>query len=127
MSLARQFSAFFSVGLAATAAHYVVLIALVEAAAVAPARAALAGALVGALVSYALSRAHVFETRRSHGEAGWRFAVVACVGFALTYGAMRLLVDRLGVPYLPAQMATTGVVMLWSFLAHKLWTFADRR
>jgi len=127
MSLARQFSAFFSVGLAATAAHYVVLIALVEAAGVAPPRAALAGAVVGAVVSYLLSRAHVFATQRSHAEAGWRFALVACVGFALTYGAMRLFVDRLGAPYLPAQMVTTGVVMLWSFLAHKYWSFADRR
>jgi putative flippase GtrA len=33
-------------------------------------------------------------------------------------------VDRLGLPYLPAQLVTTGLVMGWSFLAHKLWTFA---
>jgi putative flippase GtrA len=25
--------------------------------------------------------------------------------------------------YLLAQLVTTGVVLLWSFLAHKLWTF----
>jgi putative flippase GtrA len=29
----------------------------------------------------------------------------------------------LGAPYLPAQLVTTGIVLFWSFVAHKLWTF----
>lgn len=127
MSLGRQFSAFFLVGLAATAAHYAVLIALVEGAGAPAPPAALAGAMVGAVVSYLLNRRHVFDTQRTHVEAGWRFAVVSGVGFALTYGAMRLLVDRFGAPYLPAQVLTTGVVMAWNFLAHKYWSFRDPR
>ena len=35
-----------------------------------------------------------------------------------------LLVGRFGTPYLPAQDATTLVVLFWGFLANRLWTFA---
>lgn len=109
--------------MAAAAAHYSALIGLVELARWRAVPATLAGYVVGGLVSYVLSRRHVFESARSHGEAGGRFALVAGVGFLLTYGAMHLMVDRFGAPYLPAQIVTTGLVMGWSFLAHKLWTF----
>jgi putative flippase GtrA len=46
------------------------------------------------------------------------------VGFGLTYLFMSLLVNGAGIPYLPAQAATTGIVMFWSFAAHKMWTFS---
>lgn len=126
VSLVRQFSTFFAVGLAAVVAHYAALIGLVEAAHWRPVPATLVGYVAGGVVSYTLNRRHTFETERSHGQAGWRFAVVAGVGFVLTFAAMSLLVERLGAPYLPAQIATTGAVMTWSFLAHKFWSFADR-
>jgi len=60
--------------------------------------AALAGYVAGGGVSYALSRAHVFETERTHLDAGWRFVAVAGVGFGLTWAAMHLFVDRLALP-----------------------------
>ena len=122
MSLPRQFSAFALVGIFAAIAHYGTLIGLVEAFRVAAVPASLAGYVAGGLVSYALSRTHVFSTERSHLDAGWRF-VVAGVGFCLTWVSMHLMVDRFALPYLPAQIATTGIVMVWSFLAHKFWTF----
>jgi putative flippase GtrA len=51
--------------------------------------------------------------------------VVAVIGFGLTWGGMAVLVRGLGVPYLAAQLVTTGVVLFWSFLAHKFWTFRE--
>ena len=36
---------------------------------------------------------------------------------------MRLLVERWHAPYLPAQIVTTGLVMVWTFAANRLWTF----
>ena len=59
-----------------------------------------------------------------HREATWRFAVVAGVGFLLTAALMHGLVTLLGMPYLVAQALTTGVVLSWSFLAHRMWTFS---
>ena len=122
--LARQFVAFFGVGVAAAVVHYGLLISLVEGLGSHPVPATLAGYIAGGLVSYVLNRKHTYESRRPHREATWRFALVALVGFLLTWGFMYLFTVRLGAPYLAAQLVTTGIVMLWSFLAHKAWTFA---
>jgi putative flippase GtrA len=122
--LVRQFSSFAWVGVIATAVHYAVLIALVEIAGVPAVAAALAGYCTGGVFSYGLNRRHTFQSDRPHDEAAWRFAVVAGIGFGLTYIFMTLFVDLAGVPYLPAQVATTGLVMFWAFAAHKTWTFA---
>lgn len=122
--ISRQVSAFVGVGVVAAVVHYGTLIGLVELAAVPPVPATLAGYVVGGVVSYALNRRHTWASDRPHAEAAWRFAVVAGLGFLMTWALMHGFVDRLGLPYLPAQVATTGLVMGWSFLAHKLWTFA---
>ena len=89
-----------------------------------PVPATLAGYVAGGLVSYALNRKHTYESSRPHREATWRFAIVALVGFLLTWLFMHVFVEWLGAPYIPAQLVTTGIVMLWSFIAHKAWTFA---
>lgn len=124
--LGRQFAAFIAVGGAAFVAHYGVLIGLVEGFSVDPVRATLFGYAAGGIVSYVLNRRHTYASDRPHGEAGWRFALVALVGFGLTWLMMAGLTRRLGLPYLPAQLLTTGIVLFWSFLAHRAWTFSAR-
>jgi putative flippase GtrA len=125
MSLHRQFSMFVVVGVAAAVVHYGVLIALVEMWRIRPVPATLAGYVAGGVVSYALNRRHTYQSDRPHDEAGWRFAVVAGVGFLLTSAFMYLLHDLAGLHYLLAQVVTTGVVLVWSFVAHRLWTFGE--
>jgi putative flippase GtrA len=122
--LVRQLTAFFGVGLAAAVAHYGLLILLVERGGFHPVPSTLAGYVAGGLVSYVLNRKHTYDSSRPHREATWRFAAVAFVGFLLTWFLMQVLTVWAGGPYLPAQVVTTGVVMLWSFIAHKAWTFA---
>jgi putative flippase GtrA len=122
--LIRQFTAFFGVGLAAAVVHYGLLIAFVEGAGIHPVPSTLAGYVAGGLVSYVLNRTHTYESRRPHREATWRFAVVAFIGFLLTWLFMHAFTVWLGGPYIPAQVVTTGIVMLWSFAAHRMWTFA---
>ncbi len=124
--LARQLLAFGLAGGITALAHYGLLIALVEGAGVDPVPATLAGYVLGALVSYTLNRWLTFDATRSHAQAGWRFAVIAAGGFALTWLLMHLFVARLGLPYLPMQLVTTGLVMVFSFLGHKSFSFADR-
>ncbi len=121
----RQFAAFFGVGLLAAIVHYGLLVSLVEGYRLDPVRATLVGYVGGGIVSYLLNRRHTYASARPHLEAVWRFVAVAAVGFALTWAAMAFLVRGIGAPYLPAQVATTGIVLVWSFLAHKLWTFRD--
>jgi putative flippase GtrA len=121
-----QFSAFALVGVAAAVVHYGLLVALVQLAGWPAVPAALAGYVCGGIVSYVLSRAHVFATERTNAEAGWRFALVAAVGFGLTWVFMHIFVDRFAMPYLVAQVVTTLIVMLWSFVAHKFWSFGEQ-
>jgi len=122
--LTRQFAAFFGIGLVAAMVHYGLLILLVEGGGSHPVPATLVGYAAGGFVSYGLNRRHTYRSSRPHREATWRFAVVAFVGFLLTWCLMHVLVDWFGGPYLPAQIMTTGVVMMWSFVAHRIWTFA---
>jgi putative flippase GtrA len=122
--LIRQLMAFSGVGLAAAIAHYGLLILLVEGGGMNPVPATLAGYVAGGLISYGLNRKHTYRSSRPHREATWRFAMVAFVGFLLTWFFMHALTVWFKAPYLPAQLVTTGVVMLWSFIAHKAWTFA---
>lgn len=119
----RQVGAFFGVGLVAAVVHYGLLVSLVEGYRLDPVPATLCGYVAGGLVSYLLNRRHTYASDRPHAEATWRFALVAAVGFGLTWCCMALLVRAAGLPYLPSQVLTTGLVLVWSFLAHKLWTF----
>jgi putative flippase GtrA len=121
----RQLLAYvFSGGITALA-HYGLLIGLVEFAGVAPVPATLAGFVLGAVVSYSLNRWLTFDATRSHAQATWRFALIAAGGFVLTGVLMHLFVARAGLPYLPMQFVTTGIVMVFSFLGHKFFSFAD--
>jgi putative flippase GtrA len=122
--LFRQFSSFAVVGFIATGVQFALLAGLVELAGIPAVPAALIGYGAGGTVSYGLNRRHVFRSDLPHQAAVWRFTLVAAVGFGLTYLFMSLLVNRAGIPYLPAQVATTGIVMFWSFAAHKTWTFS---
>jgi putative flippase GtrA len=122
-SLLQQVLAFTGVGVIAAIVHYSLLVGLVELMGWRAVPATLVGYVCGGVVSYLLNRTHTYRSERPHEEAGWRFAVVAAVGFAITYGVMHMLVDRMALPYLPAQIATTLLVLVWSFLAHKYWSF----
>jgi putative flippase GtrA len=130
--LARQFTSFFWIGLIAAAIHYGCLIGLVELARFSPIPATLIGYVGGGVASYALNRRYTYESDRPHAQATWRFAVVAFVGFLITWALMTFfgwvagLLFQLWYAYLCAQLVTTGIVLFWSFLAHKLWTFGAR-
>jgi putative flippase GtrA len=124
-NLAKQFRNFIVVGFVATAAHYGVLVGLVESGVLTSVPATLAGYLTGGVVSYWFSRRHAFASDRPHKEAVWRFVVVAGVGFVMTGFLMALLHGQWGWHYLFAQMIATGLIMLWSFVANRLWTFKN--
>jgi putative flippase GtrA len=121
--LIAQIIAFTGVGIFAAIVHYGLLVGLVELGGWRAVPATLVGYVGGGIVSYWLNRTHTYRSDRPHEEAGWRFAVVAAVGFGITYGVMHVFVERMALPYFPAQITTTLVVLVWSFVAHKYWSF----
>lgn len=124
-ALLEQFARFGLVGILAAIGHYGTLIALVELAGVAAVPAALAAYVVGGVISYVANRRFTFDSDASHRVAVLKFVLVAVVGFGLTGGVMALLTGPVRLHYLLAQLVTTGIVMLWSYWANKVWTFAD--
>lgn len=124
--LLRQFRSFFGVGILAAIVHYGLLIFLVEWRKLDAVLATMAGYLAGGLLSYGLNRLLTYEAERGHLEAGWRFALVALIGLGLTTVLMSAFLRLLDWHYLPSQLLTTGIVLLWSFFAHKYWSFRDR-
>lgn len=123
MRVALQLATYASVGVGATLVHYAILIALVEAAGWRAVPATLCGYVAGGVVAYALNRRHTFASDRPHTQATWRFALVAFVGFCVTYALMSLFVERWGAPYLPAQVVTTALAMFVTFALNRTWTF----
>jgi len=124
--LLSQFSHFVAVGLIAAVVHYGALIGLVETELLSPVPATLIGYCAGGSVSYLFNRRFAFSSDRPHREAVWRFVIVACVGFVLTGLIMSALTTGLDAPYLPSQVLTTAIVLFWSFLANRFWTFSER-
>ncbi|MFK8253878.1 GtrA family protein [Ancylobacter terrae] len=122
-----HFLLFAALGLGGTAVHYAVLAGLVQVAGAGVVSATTLGFICGGLVNYTLSRQLVFRSRRPHGEAITRFFTVALSGLLLNAALMALLVDRLALPWLPAQMAVTGLLVVWHYAGNALWTFAERR
>jgi putative flippase GtrA len=127
MPLLKQFVTFFGVGVAATITDWSTFFVLTHFFGVENVHAALIAYCCGGVISYTLNRAHTFDSDRSHFEAGWRFAVVMAVGFSLTGLFVWIFADRLGLPPMAARVISTGIVFFWNYIAHKLWTFAEKR
>ena len=118
-----QFLKFAAAGAVGTAFHYAVLVAWVEGAGGPVVPGTLAGFCAGALVNYLIARRYVFVSARSHGSALPRFALVAAAGAAINTAIVALLYAA-GVHYLLAQVAATGMVLAFNFLANRHWTFS---
>ena len=123
--LIRQFVSFTGVGFASAVGHYGVLIALVQFARAPAVPASAAGALLGAWINYSLNYRYTFRSSKRHREAVFKFALVASVGLILNTLFMWVGVDLLAIHYLLSQIVTTGLVLIWSFSANRLWTFGS--
>lgn len=123
MDLVRQFSRFTGVGFVSAIGHYGLLITLVQGFGVAPVPASAAGALLGAVINYALNYRFTFRSSKRHRDAILKFAVVASVGLLLNTFFMWVGVELIGMHYLLSQIITTGLVLIWSFIGNRFWTF----
>ncbi|MFZ2650833.1 MAG: GtrA family protein [Burkholderiaceae bacterium] len=113
-----------TVGVAATALHYAVLVAAVELAGFAAALASALGSVGGAAFSYACNRRFTFESSARHRQALPRFVAVAVLGAGVNAVVVALGTLVLGWHYLIAQVLATLLVLLGGFTLNRFWTFA---
>ena len=123
--LANRFVKFAGVGVIGTAAHYATLFVLVDVASLDAVAASSAGFLVGGIINYLLNYKFTFRSQQSHTSTAPRFFAIALGGFFLNGVAMSLLVNKIGLYYLLAQVITTGLILIWTFLANHYWTFGQ--
>ena len=112
-----------AVGLAATAVHYALLVAMVEAGWLRPPVAAAIGAVVGAQVAFAGNAWLTFRGSAVNLGAWWRFQLTALVGAALSFGLVAAG-QRIGVHYLAAQLVATLAATLVTYEINRRWSFA---
>lgn len=121
----RQIGWFGTIGAAATALHYLVLVGLVELLGVGPTGASSVGYVAGGTVNYILNKRFTFRSPASDRRAVPRFVAVALVGAAANAAVVWVLTAVGGVQYVLAQVVATGAVFVWNFFANKHWTFSD--
>jgi len=120
---ARQFLLFAAVGAAATLVQYSVLVALVELVRVKPVPAAVLAYMCGALVSYLLNSRFTFgETKTAFGKGLIKFLIVNVIGLGLNTLIFTILV-KAQIQYILAQMAATGLVLIWNYAGARLFVF----
>jgi putative flippase GtrA len=124
-SVPHQLVRFIAAGAVGTTAHYVLLIGLVELSGWRPAIASSAGMLLGAAINYVLNRNFVFRSRASHYRGLPRFLTVAAIAFSLNALVMTVATEGAGLPYLVAQVLSTGIITMMTFAAHRAWTFGQ--
>jgi putative flippase GtrA len=113
------------VGVAATAAHYALLVVAVEVGHWPAWLASGAGAVFGAQVAWLGNRAFTFAHRGALGASWWRFQIAAALGAAAGMAIVAATV-ALGVHYLVGQVVATVAVMLGTYAINARWTFAAR-
>jgi putative flippase GtrA len=118
-----QFVRYAAAGAVGTAAHYAVLIALVQGVLAGVVVASTAGAIVGAGVNYALNHRFTFASREAHRRALPRFAAVAVAGIVLNALVLYTVLALVGPHYLVAQVVATLAVLVAGYLANRAWTF----
>jgi len=124
---ALQFIIFAMVGAVGTALHYAVLLLSVEFFGISPLYGTSAGFAVGAITNYLLNYHITFRSNKPHSEALLKFATVALAGALLNSLTMYAGIDLLQLHYMASQLIATILVLIWNYIANKLWTFSATR
>lgn len=123
--LGKQFTRFAVCGVVGTLAHFLLLVLLVQCLGVTPVVASSAGFLLGATVNYTLNYHYTFRSIKPHREAMWKFFVAALIGALINAALMSILIHHSSLHYLVSQVIATGFVLVWNFMANRIWTFRE--
>lgn len=120
----RNFALYVVIGGAATVVDMAVLLGFTELAGLHYLGSAALAYLAGMVTNYSLNRRLNFKSTTTRiGRQFLVFALVAGVGLGLTQGILWALVELAGAWYMAAKVVAVGMVLAWSYLAHKHITF----
>ena len=114
---------YLGVGSIATAIHYAIFLALIEAELADPVSASICGSMVGAIASFIGNRAHCFKADGSRVLQPIRFTLVALAA-NLGNGVGIWVLIKLSFSPLIAQALVTIALTALGFIAHRFWTFS---
>jgi putative flippase GtrA len=110
----------------ATLIHLGVLYVLVEHARTPPTLATSAGFCIGTAFNYTFQYYLTFASTAPHGRTLVRYLAVSLLMLGVNALLFKALTGQLGLPYLFAQIAATGIVMLCNFTINRAYTFRHR-
>lgn len=116
-----QFFQHLVTGVIATAAHYVVMWFALNLQ-MWPVVATTIGFTAGASTRFFFSYFHIFEPERDVMKALPHFVMALALQMVLNAGLLALLL-AVDVPVWPAQVITTGALVVFNFLVYKFWVF----
>jgi putative flippase GtrA len=123
-----QLGRFLTVGASGFAINIVVYAVLVHPLSIPYVAAAAISNVVALSSNFVLNRRWTFDA--THGRRRLqapRFAVVSAGGFAVNLFVLRLCVEALGVPKLPAEVIASAIAAPVNFLGSRQWAFRRRR
>lgn len=122
---ARTFYRFVLIGAVASALQYIIMFALIREIQMQAVFASGIGFTISAIANYLLNVRLTFRSKAAHVSTAPRFFATAAAGLGINSVVLFLLAS-LGLSTVPAQIVTTGVVMLWNYAVNALWTFKIR-
>ena len=124
MSFFGQLVNFTGIGGFCTVIQYGILWLLAETFGLSPVIASTIGYTISAIANYSLNRHFTFKSSRAHTEAFPRFVAVATIGVFFNGIVLTYFQKTFDLHYFLAQLAATLIVLLWNFLANRIWTFS---
>ena len=113
------------VGTAATIVTFAVLIISVEVLHANAIMASVVGYALGIVVNYILNYRYTFGSDQHHHVVMPKFLVVMVIGMFINTAVMYLGINWFRFHYMLAQLIAVAIVLMLSFTANRLWTFAD--
>jgi len=117
------FGRFIGVGAVATGAQYLVLVILVEAFHMDPVLSSAIGFITSSCLNYYLNYTYTYNSTLPHSKAVPKFFITVLAGLVINTGCMFIMVSKMHLYYIVAQIVATGITLLWNFSIHSLWSF----
>ncbi|MFT5294380.1 MAG: putative flippase GtrA [Colwellia sp.] len=116
---------FLGVGGIATIVQYIIFVILIELLKIDIVLASAIGYTISSIFNYLLNYYFTFTSKVKHHVAMVKFALIVLIGLSLNSFIIHVLVDMLNMHYLLSQIITTGIVLIFNFVAHKFWTYKE--